>query len=127
MSATHVLPPLPESAPVDTFVQSNKIPSIEKEEYETEEMYVTTSEAGHETITISPGDVVHRTGENDSKGCEVSTWASGETWWLITAVASDQFILYDLQTGIFRVWNEHKVYNDIVYNNYEYNTFTDTI
>lgn len=124
MTVTHMLPELPSNAPTERFVQSNKIPTIEQSEQNNEELYLSDAWGEDHTITVSPGNVIHRKPpeRNDN---EVFEWPSGETWWYVTAVHPEQFIFYDLQKGVFRVWHQDKVQNDVVYNGYEYTVFNE--
>lgn len=126
MSVTHVLPELPETAPTNKFVQSNKVPSIKAEEYEHTETYLTRVEEENTTLTTSPGDVIHRNpGENtEMTDTVISDWPTGETWWYVTAVTPNQLIVYDLIDGIFRPRHKEKLYKDVAHNDYEYTVYS---
>lgn len=128
MSAEHMIPTLPDAAPMDGFVQSNRIPSLASRAYEEVGKY------GHETdsellVTVSPGDVLHREPSTDlNKKQEPPTpaddWHTGETWWLIVAVEGDQFLIFDLERGIYRSWGDYRVVADLR-EGYTYDVFSD--
>jgi hypothetical protein len=129
MSVEHMIPTLPDAAPMDGFVQSNRIPSLASRAYEATGTYAVEMGLTGSEITLSPGDVLYRqppttTDADRDMDSPYDEWGSGETWWFIVGVEPDRFLIFDLERGIYRSWPDDRVVADLRAG-YTYDVFTD--